>query len=56
MKFNQIFAHVSLIISIVALIMAEYGITSLFGNWHPSHITAITFGVISIAASNLKYE
>jgi hypothetical protein len=48
-----ILANGSLVVSIVALIMAEYGLTSLLGNWHPTHETAIAFGVISIASSGL---
>ena len=46
-------ANVCLVISVVALIMAEYGLTSLFGSWQPTHQTAIAFGVISIAISNI---
>ena len=54
MKNNYyITAHACLIISVVALIMAEYGVSSLFGNWHPTHETAIAFGVISFASSNI---
>jgi hypothetical protein len=40
-------------ISLAALLMAEYGASSLFGNWHPTHEAAIAYGVLSIALSNL---
>ncbi len=54
MKSNYFFAaNVCLMVSIVALVMAEYGLTSLFGNWQPTHETSIAFGVISIALSNI---
>lgn len=39
--------------SVVALIMAEYGLTSLVGSWNPTHGTAIGLGVLSIALSSL---
>jgi len=48
-----IISQVCFAVSITALIMAEYGISSVFGNWHPTHETAIAFGIISIASSNL---
>lgn len=49
-------ANVCLALSITSLVMAEYGFSSLLGNWHPTHNTAIAFGVISIALSNIgKY-
>jgi len=54
MKFNYYFAaNVCLGISIAALIMAEFGTSSLIGGWHPTYETAISFGVISIAFSNI---
>ena len=46
-------ANTCLIISVVALIMAEFGVSSLSGNWHPTHNTAIAFGVLSLAFSNM---
>lgn len=47
-------ANCCLWVSVSALIMAEYGLTSLFGGWHPTHETAIAWGVLSIALSNLE--
>ena len=46
-------ANICFVISAVALVMAEYGLTSIFGNWQPTHQTAIAFGVLSIAISNI---
>jgi hypothetical protein len=40
-------------ISAAALLMADYGVSSLFGGWHPTHETAIGYGVLSIAISLL---
>ena len=39
--------------SVAAFVMAEYGLTSLYGNWQPTHETAITSGVLSIAFATL---
>ncbi len=46
-------ANVCMGFSIVALVMAEFGWSSLFGNFHPTHATAIAYAAISIALSNL---
>ena len=47
-------ASVCLGMSVAALIMAEFNLSSLFvGHWHPTYETAIAYGVISIAFSNL---
>ena len=46
-------ANTCLGVSFAALIMAEYGLSSLFGNWHPTLETSIAFGVLSIALSSL---
>lgn len=46
-------ANICLVISAMALIMAEYGLISIFGNWQPTHQTAIAFGVLSLAISNI---
>jgi len=39
--------------SISSLIMVEYGFTSIFANWNPTHDTAIASGIISIAFATL---
>lgn len=39
--------------SVAALLMAEFGMSTLFGNFHPTHETAIAYAVVSIALSNL---
>lgn len=39
--------------SVAALVMAEYGVTSFFGDWSPTHETAIALGVLSVAFSNI---
>jgi magnesium-transporting ATPase (P-type) len=46
-------ASVCLGMSVAALIMAEFNLSSIFGGWHPTYETAIAYGVISIAFSNL---
>lgn len=46
-------ASVCLGISVATLIMAEFNLSSLFGHWHPTYETAIAYGVISFAFSNL---
>ena len=39
--------------SVAAAFMAGFGLSSLYGNWHPTYETAIAYGIISIAASSL---
>lgn len=46
-------ANVCMGISVAALVMTEFGWSSLFGNFHPTHETAIAYAAISIALSNL---
>jgi hypothetical protein len=46
-------ASVCLGMSVAALIMAEFNLSSFFGRWHPTYETAIAYGVLSFALSNL---
>jgi hypothetical protein len=46
-------ANVCMGISVAALAMAEFGMSSLFGNFQPTHETAIAYAAVSIALSNL---
>jgi hypothetical protein len=46
-------ANVCMGIAVASLLMAEFGMSSLFGGFHPTHETAIAYAVISIALSNL---
>ena len=45
-------------LSVAAFVMAEYGVTSLYGNWQPTNETAMATGIISIAVAALanRYE
>jgi len=53
MNFCTWAASVCLGASGAALLMAEFGLSSLLGNWHPTHQAAIAYGVLSIAFSSL---
>jgi hypothetical protein len=53
---SQIYAYLAnmfLGVSAAALIMAEFNLSSIFGNWHPTYETAIAYGVLSFALSNI---
>lgn len=53
MNFLSWAASTCLGVSGAALLMAEFGISSLLGNWHPTYEAAIGYGVLSIAFSSL---
>lgn len=37
-----------------ALLMAEFQFSSTWGNWQPSHLSAIAVGILSIAVSQIS--
>lgn len=49
MFFIQALAALFLGAAIVALTMAEFGWSSIIGNWNPTYETAIAYGIVSIA-------
>ena len=53
MKFLVWLSSAFLSLSVTAAIMADYGFSSLIGNWHPTHQSAAAYGVISVASSAL---
>ena len=46
-------ANACLGVSIAALTMAEFNLSGSFGHWHPTYETAIAYGVLSFALSNI---
>ena len=38
----------------MALLMTEMHWTSIWGGWQPTHLSAISFGVLAVAVSNIS--
>ena len=41
-------------VAAAALVMAEMQWTSMWGNWQPTHLSAIAIGILSIAVSQIS--
>ena len=51
MNFLQRIADSLIGVAVVALLAAEFEVSSYFGNWQPTHQTAMAIALISIAMS-----